>query len=85
MTASIATVRTMAKQLGEVSPFIGLAKATQTTDFRTYNQGVIASGLASLYVATGSTNTELLTQAEITLDATITYLTQNNILKACIS
>jgi predicted alpha-1,6-mannanase (GH76 family) len=48
---------------------------------RTYNQGVIASGLASLYVATGSTNTALLTQAEITLDATIAHLTQNGILK----
>jgi predicted alpha-1,6-mannanase (GH76 family) len=47
----------------------------------TYNQGVIASGLASLYVTTGSTNTTLLDQAEITLDATIAHLTQNGILK----
>ncbi|KAF8200850.1 glycoside hydrolase family 76 protein [Pholiota molesta] len=39
----------------------------------TYNQGVIASGLAWLAAATG--NTTLLDQAEITLDATITHLT----------
>ncbi|KAF8973306.1 glycoside hydrolase family 76 protein [Flammula alnicola] len=39
----------------------------------TYNQGVIASGLAALSVATG--NTTLLDQAEITLDATIALLT----------
>ncbi|KIK67462.1 glycoside hydrolase family 76 protein [Collybiopsis luxurians FD-317 M1] len=45
----------------------------------TYNQGVIASGLAALYAATG--NTTLLDQAEITLDATIAHLTQNDILK----
>ncbi|KAF5393537.1 hypothetical protein D9757_000557 [Collybiopsis confluens] len=45
----------------------------------TYNQGVIASGLAALYSATG--NTTLLDQAEITLDATIAHLTQNDILK----
>ncbi|KAF9478615.1 glycoside hydrolase family 76 protein [Pholiota conissans] len=48
----------------------------------TYNQGVIASGLAALYVATGSTNATLLDQAEITLDATIAHLTAGtNILK----
>jgi len=47
----------------------------------TYNQGVIASGLAALYAATGSTNTTLLDQAEITLDATINLLTTNDILK----
>ena len=62
----------------------GLTTATcanngQTT--WTYNQGVIASGLAALYVARGSTDTSLLDQAEITLDATISYLTVNNILK----
>jgi len=39
----------------------------------TYNQGVIASGLAALYAATK--NTTLLDQAEITLDATIAHLT----------
>jgi hypothetical protein len=42
---------------------------------------VIASGLAALYVARGSTDTSLLDQAEITLDATIAHLTVNNILK----
>lgn len=47
----------------------------------TYNQGVIASGLGALYKATGSKNTTLLDQAEITLDATIAHLTTNNILK----
>jgi len=45
----------------------------------TYNQGVVASGLAALSAATG--NTTLLDQAEITLDATITSLTENGILK----
>lgn len=45
----------------------------------TYNQGVIASGLGALAVATG--NTALLDQAEITLDATIQSLTTNDILK----
>jgi len=45
----------------------------------TYNQGVIASGLAALYAATG--NITLLDQAEITLDATIQHLSTNNILK----
>ncbi|KAF9554284.1 glycoside hydrolase family 76 protein [Agrocybe pediades] len=39
----------------------------------TYNQGVIASGLAALFVATG--NQTLLDQAEITLDATMAHLT----------
>lgn len=47
----------------------------------TYNQGVIASGLAALYVARGSNNPSLLDQAEITLDATISRLTVNGILK----
>ena len=42
-------------------------------------QGVIASGLAALSAATG--NTTLLDQAEITLDATIQDLTQDDILK----
>ncbi|KAF8161061.1 glycoside hydrolase family 76 protein [Crassisporium funariophilum] len=45
----------------------------------TYNQGVIASGLAALSVATQDTS--LLDQAEITLDATIALITQNNILR----
>ncbi|KAJ7462290.1 glycoside hydrolase family 76 protein [Mycena galericulata] len=45
----------------------------------TYNQGVIASGLSALAAVTG--NTALLTQAEITLDATINLLTSNDILK----
>ncbi|PPQ69901.1 hypothetical protein CVT26_014164 [Gymnopilus dilepis] len=45
----------------------------------TYNQGVIASGLAALAAATG--NKSYLDQAEITLDATISHLTSNNILK----
>ncbi|KJA19950.1 glycoside hydrolase family 76 protein [Hypholoma sublateritium FD-334 SS-4] len=39
----------------------------------TYNQGVIASGLAALFVATGDST--LLDQAEITLDATVALLT----------
>ncbi|KAJ7213137.1 glycoside hydrolase family 76 protein [Mycena pura] len=45
----------------------------------TYNQGVIASGLAALGVATG--NRTLFDQAEITLDGTIKRLTVNNVLK----
>jgi len=45
----------------------------------TYNQGVIASGLAALSVATGDKS--LLTQAELTLDATIARLSTNNILR----
>ncbi|KDR66517.1 hypothetical protein GALMADRAFT_80600 [Galerina marginata CBS 339.88] len=45
----------------------------------TYNQGVIASGLAALSAATGDKS--YLTQAEITLDATISQLTNNFILK----
>ncbi|KAF5348748.1 hypothetical protein D9758_006833 [Tetrapyrgos nigripes] len=45
----------------------------------TYNQGVIASGLAELAAATGDKS--LLAQAEITLDATIALLTTNNILR----
>jgi len=45
----------------------------------TYNQGVIASGLSALYAVTKDTT--LLTQAEITLDATIKLLSTNNILK----
>ncbi|KAJ7860316.1 glycoside hydrolase family 76 protein [Mycena leptocephala] len=45
----------------------------------TYNQGVIASGLAALAVATG--NHSLFNQAEITLDATIKRLTVHNVLK----
>ncbi|EEB89272.1 hypothetical protein MPER_12646, partial [Moniliophthora perniciosa FA553] len=45
----------------------------------TYNQGVIASGLANLAVATGDTS--LLAEAEKTLDATISHLTTNNILR----
>ncbi|KAF9268674.1 Six-hairpin glycosidase [Marasmius fiardii PR-910] len=45
----------------------------------TYNQGVIASGLAELAVVTGDRS--LLTEAEKTLDATIAHLTNNNILR----
>ncbi|KAJ6577077.1 glycoside hydrolase [Mycena sp. CBHHK59/15] len=44
-----------------------------------YNQGVIASGLAALYVVTGDVS--LLDEAEITLDATISLLTTNGILR----
>lgn len=42
-------------------------------------QGVVASGLAALSAAHGDTS--LLDQAEITLDATISRLTVNSILK----
>ncbi|KAL0581316.1 hypothetical protein V5O48_000692 [Marasmius crinis-equi] len=45
----------------------------------TYNQGVIASGLAELAVVTGDRT--LLTEAEKTLDATISRLSTNNILR----
>ncbi|KAG1751508.1 glycoside hydrolase family 76 protein, partial [Suillus paluster] len=48
----------------------------------TYNQAVVASGLAALYAATG--NTSLLDQAEVSLDATMSYLsplTDNGILR----
>jgi len=45
----------------------------------TYNQAVVASGLGALAVATG--NSSWLDQAEISLDATISSMTQNNILK----
>jgi predicted alpha-1,6-mannanase (GH76 family) len=45
----------------------------------TYNQAVVASGLAALSVATG--NTTYLTEAEITLDAALADLTVNGILK----
>ncbi|KAJ6593883.1 glycoside hydrolase family 76 protein [Mycena capillaripes] len=45
----------------------------------TYNQGVIASGLSALSAVTGDKT--LLTEAEITLDATIKLLTTNNILR----
>jgi len=45
----------------------------------TYNQGVVASGLAALSVA--DCDPSLLDQAEITLDATIIHLTENDILK----
>ncbi|KAJ7045498.1 glycoside hydrolase family 76 protein, partial [Mycena alexandri] len=45
----------------------------------TYNQGVIASGLSALSVVTGDKT--LLTQAEITLDATIKLMSTNNILR----
>ncbi|KAJ7771922.1 glycoside hydrolase family 76 protein [Mycena maculata] len=44
-----------------------------------YNQAVIASGLGALYAVTG--NEDLLTQAEVTLDATIALLTTGGILK----
>lgn len=48
----------------------------------TYNQAVVASGLAALYAATG--NASLLDQAEVSLDATIKFhgsLTGNGILR----
>ncbi|PFH45907.1 glycoside hydrolase family 76 protein [Amanita thiersii Skay4041] len=45
----------------------------------TYNQGVIASGLGALFVATGDSS--LLDQAEITLDAVVAHITDNNILR----
>ncbi|KAI0047159.1 glycoside hydrolase family 76 protein [Auriscalpium vulgare] len=45
----------------------------------TYNQGVIASGLGALYAVTGDKS--LLDAAEVTLDATISQLTQNGVLK----
>jgi len=45
----------------------------------TYNQAVVASGLAALAKATNDPS--LLVEAQITLDATITYLTQGGILK----
>ena len=45
----------------------------------TYNQAVVASGLGALAVATG--NSSWLDEAEISLDATISSLTQDNILK----
>ncbi|KAI9061566.1 glycoside hydrolase family 76 protein [Trametes sanguinea] len=45
----------------------------------TYNQGVIASGLAALAKATGDSS--LLSEAEITLDATVNLKTTNGILK----
>jgi len=44
----------------------------------TYNQGVIASGLSLL--AKINNDPSLLTEAEVTLDATIQHLTKNNIL-----
>lgn len=57
--------------------FEQLTDLLQTT--WTYNQGVIASGLAALYSIKGDPS--LLDQAEITLDATISHLSSNNILK----
>ncbi|KAG8884545.1 hydrolase 76 protein [Tulasnella sp. 332] len=45
----------------------------------TYNQGVIASGLAALSAATGDKS--LLDVAEVTLDAAFSQLTQSGILK----
>ncbi|KAJ8597481.1 glycoside hydrolase family 76 protein [Rhizopogon salebrosus TDB-379] len=45
----------------------------------TYNQAVVASGLGALYAATS--NTSLLDQAEVSLDATMNSLTYNGILR----
>ncbi|KAF5373367.1 hypothetical protein D9757_009735 [Collybiopsis confluens] len=45
----------------------------------TYNQGVILSGLGALYAATG--NETLISEAEITIDASIRNLTVNGVLK----
>ncbi|KAF8556149.1 glycoside hydrolase family 76 protein [Imleria badia] len=48
----------------------------------TYNQAVIASGLGALYVATARSNETLLTQAQVSLNATMhSSLTYNNTLK----
>ncbi|KAF8556147.1 glycoside hydrolase family 76 protein [Imleria badia] len=48
----------------------------------TYNQAVVASGLGALYVATGRSNETLLTQAQVSLNATMhSSLTYNNTLK----
>ncbi|KAJ7785645.1 glycoside hydrolase family 76 protein [Mycena metata] len=44
-----------------------------------YNQGVIAAGLGALYAVTKDAT--LLTEAEVTLDAAISFLTSNGILK----
>ncbi|KIJ61760.1 glycoside hydrolase family 76 protein [Hydnomerulius pinastri MD-312] len=52
----------------------GLDLATCTNNNQTawsYNQAVVASGLGALYVATGSKNTTLLEQAQISIDATL--------------
>nr|GAT56992.1 six-hairpin glycosidase [Mycena chlorophos] len=60
----------------------GLVTATCANNGQTvwvYNQGAIAAGLGALYVSTGDES--LLTEAELTLDATIAHLTQGGILK----
>ncbi|KAI1789136.1 glycoside hydrolase family 76 protein [Ganoderma leucocontextum] len=57
---------------------LGTCKSNNRTTW-TYNQGVIASGLAQLYLATNDSH--YLTQAEITLDAAIAHKTENGILK----
>ncbi|EIM86910.1 Six-hairpin glycosidase [Stereum hirsutum FP-91666 SS1] len=44
-----------------------------------YNQAVVASGLGALYKSTG--NRTLLNEAEISLDATVKYLTTNGVLR----
>ena len=67
----------LADTFGDGSLTSSCANNGQTT--WTYNQGVIASGLAQLAVATGDSS--LFDQAEITLDATIRLKTVNNILK----
>ncbi|KAH8827644.1 glycoside hydrolase family 76 protein [Flagelloscypha sp. PMI_526] len=45
----------------------------------TYNQGTLLTGASALYIATGDST--YLTQAEISLDATISRMTTNSILK----
>jgi len=47
----------------------------------TYNQIVVASGLAFLYAATGSTDQALLTAAQTSIDATFAHMETNNILR----
>ncbi|KAF8306706.1 Six-hairpin glycosidase [Clavulina sp. PMI_390] len=47
----------------------------------TYNQAIITSGLGALYVATGSSDTSLLTAAEKSIDATFSTMETNGILK----
>ncbi|KAK7064757.1 Six-hairpin glycosidase [Favolaschia claudopus] len=60
----------------------GLVTSTCANNGQTtwiYNQGVIASGLGALYAVTKDSS--LLDEAEITLDAAISLLTDNNILR----
>ncbi|KAF8306707.1 glycoside hydrolase family 76 protein [Clavulina sp. PMI_390] len=47
----------------------------------TYNQAIITSGLGALYVATGSSNSALLTAAEKSIDATFSAMETSGILR----